>query len=446
METKKKKKRVFKDRTNLISLSERHIIGPNHPLFDECDRLCFLSKNLYNATLYAQRQSFFANEFQNYYAVNRIFTQENQPDYRALPAKVAKQTQMLSQSSFASYFSLVKKKNKGEYDGKVKLPQYLQKDGRQTINYEKGALSIKVAREVSKRTGEPIEVSLIKLSKTNILIKSRIPKDKITNVRIAHKGNHCVIEVLYDEIKPAVDVTDFSRVAFIDPGMNNLMTVTSNVFAPILYNGREAKSINQLYNKKRARAQERLPMIYAQKEPFSIGEQATWSKRLGHITHKRNMRIHDLFHKITTDLVNQLVANDVRTVIFGHNKGQKQDINLGRKTNQNFVSLPFTKLMSMLSYKCERVGIQFIDHEESHTSKCSFLDRESVEHHDQYLGRRVKRGLFKAHDGREINADINGSLNIGRKYMEEMGIYSDELHQELLAHRHNPQRRNIRVA
>lgn len=87
MTDKKPKKRTYKDRTNLLSLTERHVITENHPLFQECDALCFLSKNLYNATLYAQRQSFFAGNFENYYQVNLQFTKENQVDYRRLPAK-----------------------------------------------------------------------------------------------------------------------------------------------------------------------------------------------------------------------------------------------------------------------------------------------------------------------------------------------------------------------
>lgn len=156
------------------------------------------------------------------------------------------------------------------------------------------------------------------------------------------------------------------------------------------------------------------------------------------------MRIHDLFHKITTNLVNYLVENDIDTLIVGHNVGQKQNINLGRKTNQNFVSIPFSKLRSMLSYKCERVGIHYVETEEAHTSKCSFTDRETIEHHDTYIGKRVKRGLFIGSDGKGINADVNGSLNIGRKYLEASALYTDDLHTELLNHRHNPKVRTIR--
>ena len=438
MTKSEKLKRVRKDRSNILTLSERHVISEDHPFFEECAYLCHLSKNLYNATLYVQRQWFFAGSFKSYPVVNKLFTLENQPDYRALPAKVAKQTQMLVQQNFSSFFALLKKAKKGEYDKPVRLPRYLDKDGYQVIVYEKGALSFK-------------ETGFIKLSQTSIKIKTSIPREQITNVRIVPKGNHFVIEVLYDVEKPTVDGNDFSRVAFIDPGMNNLMTVTSNVFSPILYNGRTAKAINQLYNKDRAKIQSRLPFrkpavdapSYRQVNAVLKPYQTKTSKLLQGITKNRNYRIHDLFHKITTHLVNHLVKNDVKVLIFGHNVGQKQDINLGSKTNQNFVSLPFTKLILMLQYKCERLGIRFIMTEESYTSKCSFLDLESIEHHDDYVGRRVKRGLFKSANGTCINADINGSLNIGRKYLTLVNRYSDQLHSELVAHMSNPRRVNI---
>ncbi len=69
----------------------------------------------------------------------------------------------------------------------------------------------------------------------------------------------------------------------------------------------------------------------------------------------------------------------------------------------------------MVKYKAQLNGIDVIQREESYTSKCSFLDNEEICKHEQYVGKRVKRGLFKSHDGRLINADLNGALNILRK-------------------------------
>lgn len=401
--------------SDVLILCERHVIKPNSSLFSECDNLSFLAKNLYNSTLYYQRQSLFDSDFQNYFAVNKVFTHANQPDYRALPAKVSKQVQMLVDKNFKSYFALVKKKNTEGYSPKVKPPKYLDKtEGRCIVPYPKDALSFKIE-------------GYVKLSKTSLMIKTSVPKDDIQGARIVPKGNHYVIEILYKVVNKPLRSELPKRVAFIDPGLNNLMTVTSNCFNPILINGRPLKAINQLANKEIAKLKSKLSAQGLYISPL-----------LQSVYNKRARRITDMLHKITTQLVNHLDSHNIDTVIFGHNIGQKQDINLGKVTNQNFVQIPFTQLIAQLRYKCQLKGIRFIVTEESHTSKCSFLDKESIEHHEKYKGKRVKRGLFKPSRGILINADVNGSLNIGRKYLTKLGLYTNELHQMLVQFIVNP--------
>lgn len=212
--------------------------------------------------------------------------------------------------------------------------------------------------------------------------------------------------------------------------MNNLMTLTSNVFNPIIYNGKVVKSINQLANKNFAK-------IASKQENKDL-------KKAKSIYSKRNNRIDYVFHKITSHLVNHLVSNNVGLLIFGHNKGQKQDINLGKKTNQNFVSIPFYKLISMLKYKCQLNGIEFFENEESYTSKTSFLDLEPIQKLDSYVGKRVKRGLFRTKSGKLINADVNGSLNIGRKALSKLNLYNDNLHEQLVHFMVNPKKITIK--
>ena len=152
----------------------------------------------------------------------------------------------------------------------------------------------------------------------------------------------------------------------------------------------------------------------------------------------------NLLHEITTQLVNQLDSYNIDTVIFGHNVGQKQDINLGKVTNQSFVQIPFTQLIKQLQYKCELRGIRFIEIEESYTSKCSFLDEEEIKKHSNYQGQRLKRGLFQTSTGKLINADVNGSLNIGRKYLTKTSMYTRELHADLVRFMVNPKVVTIR--
>ena len=406
---------------DMMILCERHLIKSTHPFYDECDKLTFLAKNLYNATLYYQRDSFFNKDFKNYYDVNRVFTHTNQKDYRALPSKVSKQVQMLVDKSFKSYFALVKKKQSNEYSRSVRIPRYLGKtSGRCVVTYPKDALSLK-------------NDGFVKFSKTNIVIKTKLSRGDIKAARIVPKGNHFMIEILYKVMKKPLKSENPKRLAFVDPGLNNLLTVTSNCFNPILYNGRPLKSINQLSNKTIAVLKSKL------------SERRLWkSSLLQSVYSKRSRRLTDLTHKITTQLVNQLDSYNIDTVIFGHNIGQKQDINLGKVTNQNFVQVPFTQLMQLLKYKCELRGIRFIVAEESYTSKCSFLDEENICKYSSYLGKRVKRGLFESSTGKLINADVNGSLNIGRKYLTKVNMYTKQLHEDLVRFMINPKVVTIR--
>lgn len=401
--------------SNELILCERHIIKKSHMFYDECDNLTFLAKNLYNSTLYYQRDSFFNKDFKNYYDVNRVFTHSNQKDYRALPSKVSKQVQMLVDKSFKSYFALVKKKTRGDYSRNVRIPRYLDKtSGRCVVPYPKDALSLK-------------NEGFVKLSKTSIVIKTNIDKKNIQGARIVPKGNHFVIEILYKKMCKPLRADKPKRVAFVDPGLNNLMTVTSNCFHPVIYNGRPLKSINQLCNKNISELKQKL---------YERGLRT--SSLLQSVYTRRTNRLTDLLHKMTTQLVNHLDSYNIDTVIFGHNIGQKQDINLGKVTNQNFVQIPFTQLMSLLKYKCELKGIRFIETEESYTSKCSFLDAETISKHSKYMGRRLKRGLFETSTGILINADVNESLNIGRKYLTKINMYTRELHSDLVRFMTNP--------
>ena len=407
--------------SNVMILCERHLIKSTHPFYDECDKLTFLAKNLYNATLYYQRDSFFKKDFKNYYDVNRVFTHSNQKDYRALPSKVSKQVQMLVDKSFKSYFALVRKKMNNDYSRSIRIPKYLGKtSGRCVVPYPKDALSLK-------------NEGFVKFSKTDVVIKTKVAKENIKAARIVPKGNHFVIEILYKAVVRPLKSDKPERVAFVDPGLNNLMTVTSNCFNPMIYNGKPFKSINQLSNK----------TIAVLKSRLSERGLRT-SSLLQSVYNKRSRRLADLTHKITTELVNQLDSHNIDTVIFGHNMGQKQDINLGKVTNQNFVQIPYTQLMQLLKYKCELRGIRFIETEESYTSKCSFLDEESICKHSTYQGNRTKRGLFETSSGTLINADVNGSLNIGRKYLTKVNMYTKELHEDLVKFMVNPKVVTIR--
>ncbi|MDY7006275.1 MAG: IS200/IS605 family accessory protein TnpB-related protein [Cyanobacteriota bacterium] len=107
-----------------------------------------------------------------------------------------------------------------------------------------------------------------------------------------------------------------------------------------------------------------------------------------------------------------LTTNNIGTVVIGQNDNWKQGANMGKKNNQNFTQIPHSKLIQQITYKCQLVGIKVIETEESYTSKTSAVDLEKPICHENYVGKRVKRGLFRSATGIVINADINGSIQI----------------------------------
>lgn len=382
---------------------EKHVINEHHEYFDECKHLTWLSKNLYNATLYCVRQQFIFNKkYISYYEINKKFTHRNQHDYRQLPSKVSQTIQRLVDKNMQSFFSLLKlRKDKG-YDKPIKLPNYLKSDRSQVVHYDKQALSFK------RKKG------FIHLSKTNIFIKTKQNVDNIRYVKIVPKGNHFLIIVGYS-VKEIELLEDNSRYGSIDLGLNNLITFSSNVTKPFIINGKPIKSINQYYNKQVSKFKSKLP------------NNKRTSKHINNLYKRRSHKIDDYFHKVSSKLVNHLVSNRINTLVIGYNKGWKQDIKIGKRNNQNFVQVPFQRLINMLIYKCNKQGISVVLQEESYTSKCSFLDNESIKKHNRYEGRRVKRGLFKIKNGNIINADLNGSLNILKKYLIKQEVWNEDL-------------------
>ena len=173
----------------------------------------------------------------------------------------------------------------------------------------------------------------------------------------------------------------------------------------MIINGKPLKSINHHWNKRKAKLQSKLP------------KGVKTSKQIRQITNKRNRRVNNYLHQTSRTLVNELRKLCISKVVIGSNKGWKENISLGKRTNQNFVQIPFQRFIEMISYKCKLAGIEVITQEESYTSKCSFLDNESVEKHNVYMGKRIKRGLFKSSNGSLINADVNGAYNIMKKHL-----------------------------
>lgn len=377
-----------------MQLVEQHIIKKNDDRYKILDEVCFKSKNLYNAALYEIRQHFFdTKQFLNWLSIDKRFKAKKQGDYYSLPCKVSQQTLKLLDQNFKSFFAILKKKG---YNKKKSIPKYLDKSkGRFVAVYTNQAISKKELRN-----------GIIQLSRTGFKVRTKVDAHSINQVRVVPKNSYYKVEVIY-EVEEIEALEDNGKYAAIDLGVNNLATVSFNDSKPFIINGKPLKSVNQFYHKRKAELQSKLS-----------GNRKTTNK-LNAITRKRNNKIKNYLHKASRCIVNHLVSNDVNTLIIGKNDNWKQETNIGKKNNQNFVSIPHSQFVELISYKCKLVGITVTLTDESYTSKCSFLDNEEMKHHEDYKGKRIKRGLFRTHEGKLINADLNGSLNIMRKVIGE---------------------------
>ncbi len=375
-----------------MQLVEQHVINRNDTRFPLIDAAAFAAKNLYNAANYIVRQSFITDGvYVNYQAMHRLM-KATEP-YRALPRKVSQHVLMLLDTNWKAFFASIAtyRANPTACTGKPGLPKYLDKTkGRFTLVYTIQAISRPaLAQQVIKPSGLAIHV--------------QTKQTRIAQVRIVPRSGCYVVEVVYarDVVPAAVDPT---RVAGMDIGLNNLAAIASNKpgFVPVLVNGRPLKHINQFYNKRKAHLQGK------------IGTTGT-TALMERITIRRNRQMTHYLHTQSHRIMELLVEEGIGTLVIGKNDGWKQQIAIGRRNNQNFVQVPHARFIQMLTYKAELVGIAVVVTNESHTSKCSFLDNEPVGHRERYVGKRIARGLFRAADGRNINADVNGAYNIIRK-------------------------------
>lgn len=376
----------------------------NYSENDKLLQMCRVSKDLYNQALHKFIETLNGEErkFLSYYDLNRTMQDEKNLEgvvnYRLLKAQVAQQTLKILDKSIKSYFKSIKewKAHKEKYKGMPRLPKYLPRNGYFQLVYPNQSCSIRDGR--------------INFAKG---LSIRIPQwgklgnklSRFQQVRVLPREWYTVIEVVYDDTTQANESLDYGKYASIDLGVNNLVTLVTDFCEPLLYNGRQIKSKNQWFNKELARLKS--------ESLKSNGKHST--KAIKRLYRRRGDELDDLLHKVSRHIVRLMNDNCVGNVVCGRNKGWKNSIRLGSKNNQTFVQIPYERLINMLRYKCGMVGIKFIEQEESYTSKCDALALEEVKKHDEYKGKRIKRGLFQSSVGKLINADVNGALNIMRK-------------------------------
>ena len=368
--------------------------------------LCHIAKNLKNQAIYNVRQHYFNNKKYLSYSENYKML-KNSENYKKLNSNMAQQILKEVDESFKSFFALLKLAKNGQYNSKIKLPNYLDKDGFTTLVIGfvrlKDDMLIVPYSNSFKKTHQEVKVKL----------PSVLKDKKIKEIRIIPKQHSRYFEIQYIyEVKEVQRELNKENVLGIDLGINNLCTCVTNTGASFIIDGRKLKSINQYYNKINAKLQ-------SIKDKQKIERTTLRQKR---ITRKRNNRINDYLSKTARTIVNYCLNNDIGKLVLGYNEDFQRKSNIGSINNQNFVNIPYGKLRDKLIYLCKLYGIEFKLQEESYTSKASFFDGDEIPIYDKenlqeyiFSGKRIKRGLYQTSTGKLINADCNGALNILRK-------------------------------
>src|SRR5712691_1053609 len=387
-----------------MQLVEQHVIDRNDPRYAVIDEAAFKSKNLYNAALYEIRQAFIhQGVYLPYEEMDKRMKQHEA--YKALPAKVSQQVLRQLADAWTAFFEAREayEEDPSKFTGGPRLPKYKHKtEGRNILVYTIQALSKPGMRD-----------GLIRPSMLPITIETE--HTVVDQVRIVPRNGYYVVEIIYTRESVQANV-DPSFCVAIDLGVTNVAAIASNRegFIPRLVNGRPLKAWNQWYNKR----------MKELKKQLSKEDRERVTRQMEQITTTRNRRIDHYLHTASKRIVDFLVENGIGTVIIGKNPLWKQESHMGRKNNQNFVSIPHARFIDMLTYKAQLVGIGVEVREESYTSKASFLDLDPIpdyKPHDEeqhiFSGKRIgpRSRLYRSKDGRKICADVNGAYNILRK-------------------------------
>lgn len=369
--------------------------------------LCLLTKNMYNVALYNVRQYYFNEKKFLKYESNYHLCKDNE-NYILLNSNSAQQIIKVVDRNFKSFFALMEKAKKGEYQYKdIKMPKYLQKDGFFNLifgefNTSKDKFSVPMSPAFKKLYGK-VEIDM----PSNLKVKT------IKEVRILPKNNARFFEIQWIyEIQEFEGNLNKNNVLAIDLGVDNLCTCTTNNGNAFIVDGKKLKSINQWANKENSRLQ-------SIKDKQKIKATTKAQRKLWN---KRNNRVNDYLNKTVKIIIDYCLKNNIGTIVVGYNPTIQKEVNLGKTNNQNFVNIPIGNIKEKLTYQCQRYNIILTEQEESYTSKADFLANDSMPIYNAFdkknytfSGKRISRGQYQSSKGIILNADINGSLNIMRK-------------------------------
>jgi len=383
-----------------MKLCVKYRINPKPEEEEILQKLGFYATKLYNTDNYIRREEWDkTGKIPNWYEQYKRL-KENQW-FKLLPAQTAQAVIKNLQDAYVSWFKLRKT------DKNARPPRFRKKNRLSPITFyqqfkiEDGTLTFGMSRKFRKETG----VNKLSFKINDWREIEGIPK----MCNIIFQDNKWMAHIVYEI--PDKPLNNSPEIMAIDLGIVNLATTVDTKGNSTIYSGRQALAIQHYFNKEIAKVQSKTMKQHDKKG----------SKAITRMSKKKKRQINQIIHTVTKEVVKEAKRNNVGTIVVGDLKNIRKDNegngkNRGKKNNQKLHSWGFSKLISQIEYKAKLSGIRFEKISERDTSKtcsvCGLVKKSNRKH----------RGLYQCKCGNKMNADVNGAVNLLKKYLLENNI------------------------
>lgn len=356
--------------------------------------------------------------FLGYHFLDRLMRDSRNPDFfnQHLPRQAAQNILKEAVKEMKSFYAALRAyyRDPSKFEGKPQLPGYNKSGGCHTVTLTNQDCVIYDRPDGGKELKLPLTDKRLDLGKAPIT-------GKLKEVKVIPTHDIFIVILSWEDgAQPPKPAETTTRACCIDLGVSNFAAITNNLGLPcLLFKGGVPKSINQWYNKRMSKIQS--------EQTTKTGKKFVPTPESRKLELWRENHLNDYMSKTAKLIIRWCVESRIDTIIIGVNQDWKQGVNMGRENNQEFVSIPHAKFRWQLAYRAERAGIKIIEREESYTSRASFLDGDFIPTYGEagadkvkFSGRRTSRGLYRSKDKTTINADFNGSANIGRKEFSDL--------------------------
>jgi len=374
------------------------------------EELSFHTTKLYNIVNYNCRE----NGFKSYIETEKEYKENWHNQF--LHSHTYQQCLKVLEKNWKSYFASIKdyKKNPNKYKGEPKPPKFKNHTNKKNeVIFTEAGIRVKnniLMLSLSKAMQEKFQVKSLNFS----IDTEKLPVNFEALQQIKIKWDNSIKQwyliLIYN--KEEENKVTGNNIMSIDLGRDNLATLTFlEDTESYLIDGKVLKSKISYYNKEIARLNSIGMKQVGDRKKFKN------TKQINKLYAKRNNFVNDYIHKASRKIIDLALQHNCNTIVIGDIEGIKQENDI-----KSFVNMPHQKLVDKIEYKAKLVGLKVVYVKENYTSGCSAFDLENINKDNYDKSRRIVRGLFRSNKGILVNSDVNGSLNILRKYVKDKCI------------------------